>query len=56
MDPSVLPGYGWMPLSELNERWRDYDGKGKAVKRYRQFGLLIHGKKPAAPPVLTRVD
>ena len=56
MDPSVLPGYGWLPLDELPERWRDYDGKGRSVRRYRNFGLIIRGKKPADPPVLTRID
>lgn len=56
MDPSVLSGRAWVPLSELPHRWHDYEREGKAVRRFERLGIVVRGKTPADPPALTRMD
>lgn len=56
MDPSVLPGAAWVPLDELPHRWHDYEREGRGVRRFDRLGIVIRGKTPADPPVLTRMD
>lgn len=56
MDPSVLPGRAWVPLDELPHRWHDYERDGKSVRRYERLGIVVRGKAPANPPVLSRMD
>lgn len=56
MDPSVLPGLAWLPLSELPHRWHDYEREGRAVRRFERLGIVLRGKTPADPPLLTRMD
>lgn len=56
MDPSVLPGLAWLPLSELPHRWHDYEREGRAVRRFDRLGIVLRGKAAANPPLLTRMD
>ncbi len=44
MDPSTAPGYAFVPLDELMDRWHDYENRRGHVRRYFQAGIVIHGK------------
>lgn len=58
MDPSSLGAYGHIPLSELPERWHDYENRHGIIRRYHRLGIVIRGTKPpkGASPSLVRVE
>ncbi|MBI5883954.1 MAG: C39 family peptidase, partial [Elusimicrobia bacterium] len=56
MDPSTEDKYAYVPLSELMERWHDYEDRDGQVRRYYQAGIVVSGDKalprPLEPPAL----
>ena len=46
MDPSAFGAYAYVPLSELPDRWHDYEDRLGLVWRTRRLGILIRGKNP----------
>lgn len=44
MDPSAGPGYAYLSLKELLERWHDYENRKGYIQRYYQLGIIIHGQ------------
>lgn len=50
MDPSTEGRYTYLPLSELLERWHDYEDRGGQVRRYYQAGIVAHGSQPLPRP------
>ena len=44
MDPSTLGRYAWLPLTELEERWHDYEDRDGPIRRYLRLGIVIRGK------------
>lgn len=58
MDPVIPTSYGYIPISELIERWHDYEEQdGKVWKNY-QLAIFIHGNLPSPhfPGPLVRVN
>ncbi len=45
MDPSTRGSYAYLPLSELEERWHDYEDRAGSVRRYHRLGVIIRGDK-----------
>lgn len=46
MDPSVQTSYVYLPLTELLDRWHDYEDRHGPVWRYQRLGVIIRGKTP----------
>jgi predicted double-glycine peptidase len=58
-DPSLLDCRGYIPLNELDSRWRDYEGDPPydASKRsYVRLGIFVEGKAKTIPKGLCRVN
>ena len=58
MDPSTPSSYTFIPISELYDRWHDYENEiGKKWKNY-QLAIYIHGKTPlqTIPAQLKRIE
>jgi predicted double-glycine peptidase len=58
-DPSLLRCRGFIPLGELDSRWRDYEGDPPydASKRaYTRLGIFVEGKDTTIPKGLCRVN
>jgi len=57
MDPSVAAGYGHIPLTELYERWHDYEDRDGKMWRNQHLGLILSGKEHIAayPAPLERI-
>lgn len=58
MDPSASAGYGYMPLTELDDRWHDYDLVDGQKVVADHVGIVIRGKTPltTSPGPLIRVN
>lgn len=58
MDPSAHGAYGYFPLSELIDRWHDYEDRDGYVQKYFQLGIVIRGKDPLkkVPGPLIRIE
>lgn len=58
MDPSTAPGYAFVPIDELMDRWHDYEDRHGYVRRYFQAGITIRGKTTLTgyPERLFRMD
>lgn len=46
MDPSAEGALAWVPLSELPERWHDYEDRHGQVERNDHLGVVIFGDAP----------
>lgn len=46
MDPTVGTGYTFIPRTELDERWHDYEDRTGTVWRNRRLAIFIRGKTP----------
>ncbi len=44
MDPAIGTGYTYIPVSELMERWRDYEDRGGKVWNNERLAVFISGK------------
>jgi predicted double-glycine peptidase len=60
MDPSAKDGYGWLPLSELMDRWHDVEERHGRREVNEQLAIFLSGKNPlkkeAPAPPLERVE
>jgi predicted double-glycine peptidase len=58
MDPSSHAGYGWMPITELLERWHDKDKLGGHMTKFQHLAVLIRGREGlhAIPGPLVRIQ
>ena len=58
MDPSTLGSYAYLPITELLERWHDYENRHGFVERDIHAGIFIKGKKKArtVPASLVRLE
>ena len=55
MDPAAAGGYGWFFLSEIEDRWHDYEVVGGRRVEWRHLGIVIRGRRPLRAPSLIRV-
>lgn len=55
MDPSVKTGYAFIPISELLERWHDYEDPSK--RQFFGLGIIVEGRShlSAFPGPLVRI-
>ncbi|MBI3552328.1 MAG: C39 family peptidase [Elusimicrobia bacterium] len=44
MDPSAEGAYAYLPLTELLERWHDFEDRNGPIQRYRRLGVVIRGE------------
>jgi predicted double-glycine peptidase len=61
MDPSTKDSYAWLPVSELLERWRDYEDRNGYIQRYQRSAIVITGahalpRPPSHPATLERME
>ncbi|MBI3554765.1 MAG: C39 family peptidase [Deltaproteobacteria bacterium] len=58
MDPSAVAGYAYVPITELLERWHDYEDRHGVISRYLNLGITITGAKNLVtiPGPLVRMD
>jgi uncharacterized protein len=58
MDPSIQTSYVYLPLTELLERWHDYEDRHGTLWRYQRLGIMIHGKNPlrSFPSTLSKME
>jgi uncharacterized protein len=58
-DPSLLGCRGFIPLKELDSRWRDYEGDppyNPSKRSYVRMAIFIEGTKKSAPAGFCRID